>query len=142
MKRLNIITLGVDDLESSRDFYEKLFDWKPHHDDNENIAFYNMGGWYFALFPREKLAEDATVKNDGKGFSGVTLAHNCQTKQEVQPFIDKAVSLGARQVKPAQDVFWGGHSGYFTDPNGHYWEVAFNPFTKTLEDGFLDIPKH
>jgi len=142
MKRLNIVTLGVYDLEKSRSFFEELFGWLPKDDDTEEIVFYNMGGWILALYPRELLAEDATVPSEGEGFSGITLAHNSIDKDEVNKTLDKAKSLGAEIVKPAQEVFWGGYSGYFRDLNGHLWEVAFNPFTKTLQDGTLDIPKN
>ena len=140
MKRLNIVTLGVVDLTQSRGFYEELFGWEPRGNE-EQISFYNMGGWMIALYPRELLAEDAQVPPEGSGFSGITLAHNVERKDEVSIFLEKAKGLGATVVKEAQDVFWGGHSGYFKDQSGHLWEVAFNPFTKTLADGTLDIPK-
>ena len=76
-----------------------------------------------------------------KVFQELLFAHNAIDKDEVNKTLDKAKSLGAEIVKPAQEVFWGGYSGYFRDLNGHLWEVAFNPFTKTLQDGTLDIPK-
>ncbi|MCB0415964.1 MAG: VOC family protein [Bdellovibrionales bacterium] len=141
MKRLNIITLGVKNLIKSRSFYESLFDWKPKDEESKDIAFYNMGGWMIALYPRNLLAEDITIPADGNGFSGITLAHNVVKKSDVKKILDRAKSLGANIIKPAQDVFWGGYSGYFQDIDGHFWEVAYNPFTKTLEDGTLDLPK-
>ena len=140
MKRLNIITLGVRDLTRSRTFYESLFEWKPHSQ-TEDIVFYNMGGWMFALYPWDLLAKDATFSPEGSGFRGIALAHNVIKKGQVAEVLEQAQTLGAKLIKPAQDVFWGGHSGYFTDLDGHFWEVAFNPFTKTLEDGTLDLPK-
>lgn len=139
MKRLNFVTLGVKDLEKSKTFYCSLFDWKPTASSDENIVFFDMGGYILALFPRDRLAEDAMVSSAGSGFSGITLAHNVRQKQEVAFHLEKAKSLGAKILKPAQDVFWGGHSGYFSDPDGHLWEVAHNPFTPTKEDGTLDI---
>ena len=141
MKRLNIITLGVHHLEKSKQFFEDLFGWVPKDEESEKIIFYNMGGWILALYPRELLAEDATVSPEGRGFSGITLAHNSINKEEVEITLNNAEKLGAEIVKPAQEVFWGGYSGYFRDLDGHLWEVAYNPFTKTLEDGTLDIPK-
>lgn len=139
MRRLNFVTLGVADLQASKKFYCSLFDWNPTSDSNEHIVFFNMGGYILALFPREELAKDANVPSSGSGFSGITLAHNVREKNEVAEFLKKAESHGAKIIKSAQDVFWGGHSGYFSDPNGHLWEVAFNPFTPTKEDGFLDV---
>ncbi len=141
MKRLNIITLGVNDLKKSRTFFESLFEWNPKNENNDNVCFYNMGGWMIALYPRDLLAKDITISSQGSGFPGITLAHNVLMKEDVTILLEKAKSLGAQIVKPAQDVFWGGHSGYFQDLDGYYWEVAYNPFTKTLEDGTLDLPK-
>lgn len=138
MKRLNIVTLGTHDMGRARSFYQNLFEWSPYNKEEE-IAFYDMGGWIFALYPYDKLAEDVTISPKGEGFSGVTLAHNVREKNEVAEILSKAEELGAKVLKPAQDVFWGGHSGYFQDPDGHLWEVAYNPFTPTKEDGTLDI---
>ena len=139
MKRLNIVTLGTKDLKKSKDFFLRLFEWAPCKKDSDEIAFYDMGGWYFALYPWDLLAEDATVSPKGEGFSGVTLAHNVRDKAEVSKVLAKAEELGGTILKPAQDVFWGGHSGYFKDLDGHLWEVAWNPFSPTNEDGTLDI---
>lgn len=140
MKRVTIVTLGVKDLKRSQEFFAKLFDWRPKDDQSENIVFYNMGGWMLALYPWELLAEDAMVESSKAGFAGITLAHNVIEKKEVKEVLDLANKLGAQVIKPAQDVFWGGHSGYFKDLDGHLWEVAYNPFTKTLADGTLDLP--
>jgi catechol 2,3-dioxygenase-like lactoylglutathione lyase family enzyme len=139
MNRLNIVTLGVKDLKKSKQFFGALFGWRPTKKESNDIAFYDMGGWLMALFPRAHLAADIGVEPNGTGFSGVTLAHNVRNKEEVAPLLARATALGAEIVKPAQDVFWGGHSGYFRDPDGHYWEVAWNPFTPTLPDGTLSI---
>ncbi|MGB6553426.1 MAG: VOC family protein, partial [Candidatus Binataceae bacterium] len=79
--------------------------------------------------PRDKLAEDALSAPEGSGFSGVTMAHNVKSKAEVNQVVNLAVSVGAKLVKPPRDTAWGGYSGYFADPDGHLWEVAFNPFT-------------
>lgn len=81
------------------------------------------------LYPRDALAEDATVSAEGSGFSGVAVAHNAPSKAAVDSVFAEAVAAGATAVKQPQDVFWGGYSGYFADPEGNLWEVAFNPFT-------------
>lgn len=141
MRRLNFVTLGVKDLFHSQKFYCSLFDWEPTSSSDESVCFFDMGGYILSLFSWEKLAEDAEVAPMGSGFSGITLAHNVRAKHEVKEFLEKAKACGGRIVKPAQDTFWGGHSGYFADPNGHLWEVAFNPFIPTKADGFLEIPK-
>jgi uncharacterized protein len=123
--RISIITLGVRDLERSRAFYVRL--GLPIKKREEGIAFFLTKGTILALYPREKLAEDIRIVDDGSGFSGITLAHNVNSRAEVVTVLEEAVKAGAKIVKPAQDVFWGGYSGYFTDPDGYYWEVAWNP---------------
>ena len=139
LKRLNIVTLGVEDLEKSKRFFFDLFGWQPKDKDSDHIAFYDMGGWLLALYPRQLLAEDITVSPQGEGFAGFSLAHNVSRKEAVAQTLAQAGACGARIVKEGQDVFWGGHSGYFQDLDGHYWEVAWNPFLKVLEDGTLEI---
>lgn len=134
-KRVSVVTLGVQDLKRTKKFFASLFDWHPNAKDHEAIIFYNMGGWILALYPRGALAEDIAISAEGSGFQGMTLAHNVRTKEEVAPILQKAESLGAKIIKPAQDVFWGGHSGYFQDLDGFYWEVAHNPFTAINADG-------
>ena len=76
-----------------------------------------------------------------KGFGGVTLAYNGRSKDEVDAVMAEAERTGAKIMKPAQEVFWGGYSGYFCDPDGHLWEVAWNPFIELGEDGALVLPK-
>lgn len=124
--RISIITLGVSDMERSHKFYRDGLGL-PTKDEGEGIVFFQLQGTWLALYSREKLAEDVTVLPDGHGFSGVTLAHNARTREEVDAVLAEAEAAGATIVKPAQDVFWGGYSGYFTDPDGHLWEVAWNP---------------
>ena len=81
-----------------------------------------------SLYPRDKLAEDITVSHEGSGFRGFALAHNVDSRSAVDETLAEAVAAGAKLIKPGQDVFWGGYSGYFTDPDGFYWEVAWNPY--------------
>jgi len=124
-QRLSVITLGVADLAKARAFYDAL-GWTVASSDG-GIICYNLQGMAFALYPRDKLAKDAQVPPAGEGFRGVALAHNVRKKEDVAPALAAARAAGGRIVKPAQDVFWGGHSGYFADPDGHLWEVAWNP---------------
>lgn len=128
--KISIITLGVRDFGRSLAFYRDGLGFPTHNyrDGEEHVMFRLQGSW-LSLFPRDRLADDATVPDDGQGFSGVTLAHNLSSKAEVDAIFAHAVSVGARAVKAPQDVFWGGYSGYFADPDGHLWEVAWNPFT-------------
>ena len=125
--RISIITLGVADLPRSVEFYRDGLGLPLVDENVESIAFFKCRGTWLALYPREALAADAGVPTDGSGFSGVTLAHNVPTREEVDALLDVAVGAGATLVKPAQDTFWGGYSGYFADPEGYLWEVAWNP---------------
>ena len=127
--KISLITLGVRDLERSIAFYRDGLGLAPHNytDGDDHVMFALEGSW-LSLYPRDKLAEDATVADDGGGFSGVTLAHNEASPAEVDAVFAQAVAAGAKPVKPPQKVFWGGYSGYFADPDGHLWEIAHNPF--------------
>jgi uncharacterized protein len=87
-----------------------------------------------------RLAEDAGVAGDGSSFSGITLAHNVRQPADVDRLLAVAEAAGARITKPAQDAFWGGRTGYFADPDGHRWEVAWNPHFAIAEDGALRLP--
>ena len=139
--RLTFVTLGVADVERARRFYETL-GFKASAASQENaVAFFEAGGVVLALFGRSALAEDAHVSDGPPGFSGVALAHNCASEAEVDAVLAEAVAAGARLLKPAQKVFWGGYSGYFADLDGHLWEVAFNPFFPLDEDGRVQLPE-
>ena len=124
--RITIVTLGVSDLERSIGFYRDGLGL-PLQDGPEGIAFFQTAGTLLSLYPRESLAEDATVPPEGSGFRGFTLAHNVRSTDEVDRVLAQAVEAGARLRKPGQKVFWGGYSGYFEDPDGFLWEVAWNP---------------
>ncbi len=138
--QVHIITLGVKDVKRSRKFYEKL-GFQASSASQDDIVFFQAVGLVLALYPKDKLGEDATVEAKGKGFKGVTLAHNVMKKVEVAEVLKEAEKAGGKIVKPAQDVFWGGHSGYFADPDGHLWEVAWNPHFSFNKDGSLNLPK-
>ncbi|MGO9487366.1 MAG: VOC family protein [Rhodomicrobium sp.] len=138
--RLNIVTLGVADLEKSRQFYEAGLGWKASSASQGDIVFFQLGATVLALYLRALLAEDAGVDAAGGGFAGITLAYNVRSKQEVVEFLNVASAAGGKIVKQAQDVFWGGHSGYFADLDGHLWEVAWSPSSELNERGEMVLP--
>lgn len=127
--KISLITLGVSDFEKSLKFYKDLGFKIHNYNKNDDIVFFKMEGTWLSLFPKDKLAKDATVSPDGQGFTGITLANNVPSKDEVDEVFKQAISVGAKAIKKPQDVSWGGYSGYFADPDGYLWEVAFNPFT-------------
>jgi uncharacterized glyoxalase superfamily protein PhnB len=140
-RRLTLVTLGVADVARNRRFYEQL-GWKASSASSESIVFFQLGGGIaLALYGRAALAQDACLPGDGSGFGGVTLAHNVRTREEVDAVLDRARKAGARILKPAEDAFWGGYSGYFADPDGHPWEVAWNPHFPLRDDGGLQLPE-
>jgi catechol 2,3-dioxygenase-like lactoylglutathione lyase family enzyme len=137
---IHLVTLGVKDLERSRLFYEKGLGLKASRASQGEIVFFSTGGAVLALYPWKALAKDAGVFPKGSGFQGMTLAHNVEKKSRVAQVLRKVQAAGGKIVKPAQDAFWGGHSGYFTDPDGHLWEVAWNPHFPFAKDGSLKLP--
>ena len=139
-QRVSLITLGVADLERSREFYERL-GWRRSMANTEGIAFFQAGGMALGLYPRQELAKDANVSAHGEGFSGIALAYNARTQAEVDAVLQEAVAAGAKLVKPAQEAFWGGYSGYFSDLDGFLWEVAWNPSFPIAADGSIRIPE-
>lgn len=140
-QRVNIITLGVADLGRSLRFYGEGLGWRQAKSSNNNIVFFEAGHVIIALYPRNLLAEDATVSPVGDGFRGVTIAQNVTDKDQVKSVLEQAERSGGKIVKPAQDVFWGGYSGYFSDPDGHLWEVAWNPHWQLDASGKLHLPE-
>jgi catechol 2,3-dioxygenase-like lactoylglutathione lyase family enzyme len=138
-QRVSMITLGVEDLERSKDFYERL-GWRRCMTKADGIVFFPAGGTILALFPRDALAEDADLANDGHGFSGFSLAYNTRSREEVDSVLTEVESAGAKILKPAKNAPWGGYSGYFADPDGFAWEVAWNPFFEIAEDGRVQVP--
>jgi hypothetical protein len=128
--KISIVTLGVADFARSLRFYHEGLGFALHnHTEGEEHAMLRLEGSWLSLYPRALLAEDATVSPEGAGFPGFTLAHNAKSPAEVDAVFAQALACGARGLKQPQTVFWGGYSGYFADPDGFLWEVAFNPFT-------------
>lgn len=140
--RISLITLGVADLGRAQAFYEAL-GWKRSRASVAGeVAFYQGLGLGLALFPRTSLACDAGVSAEGGGFSGIALAHNVRTREAVAQVLAEAEAAGGRVVKPSTAAPWGGQSGYFTDPDGHLWEIAWNPGFPLGPDGALTLPEH
>ena len=139
--RISIITLGVSNLQRSYDFYKNGLGLPCTKKPEDGIIFFKTSGTCLALYPIEKLSEE--VDNpyfhlDKPRFGGVTLAHNVREKSQVSQVLQLAEKAGGKIEKEAQDVFWGGHSGYFSDPDGHLWEVAYGA-SEFNEDGSLKI---
>ena len=136
--RFNVITLGVADLSKATMFYKEVLGTPPNRS-YEGITFIELPGAWIALFPLENLAKDISpeVPTSRSGFSGITLAHNARSKDDVITIIERARSAGARVVKEPQETFWGGFSGYFADVDGYYWEVAWGPMFEFTENGAL-----
>ena len=127
--KIGLITLGVADLQRSLVFYRDGLGLPTHdYDPAAGVVFFKLDGTWLGLFGREALAEDARIDAAGSGFGGVTLAHNEPDRAGVDAVFAQALGAGATPLKAPEEVFWGGYSGYFADPDGHVWEVAHNPF--------------
>jgi hypothetical protein len=137
--RLTFVTLGVSDMARARAFYEAL-GFEASKDSQASVTFLDAGGVVLSLFGRAALADDAKVADSAPGFSGVALAHNVRSEADVDRVLAEAVAAGGRLLKPGQKAFWGGYAGYFADPDGHLWEVAFNPFFPLDEAGRVVLP--
>jgi uncharacterized protein len=124
--RISFVTLGVTDFERSVRFYTEVLELKRRNQDAD-VAFFELGRTWLALYPRHLLAADAGVRDDGTGFAGFTLAHNVRQPEEVDALLATVAAAGAKIVKPAGTADWGGRTGYFADPDGFLWEVAWNP---------------
>ncbi|CAH7056126.1 VOC domain-containing protein [Vibrio chagasii] len=133
MRKLSVLTLGVVSLERSAKFYESVLELERTDYESSEIIFYHLDGAELALFPRDELSKDIGISQQGSGFSGITLAHNVSSSKEVLSLLQKAKLHGGNIVKDGQPVFWGGFSGYFSDPDGHLWEVACGSKEYALE---------
>lgn len=128
MNRINLITLGVKDMRRSLQFYRDGLGFQTSvTKDNPSIVFFNNNGTKLALYPIDALTEDINDQDTPKkqGFSGITLAYNAKSVAEVDEVFQKIEDIGGTIVKAPQRAFWGGYSGYFSDPDGYYWEVAY-----------------
>jgi uncharacterized protein len=139
-QRVTLITLGVADLARSRAFYAAL-GWREAPGGNESVAFYQMHGAALGLFGKDDLAADQGRPGAELGTGAVTLAQNFGTKAEVDTAFEAALAAGATALKRPEEVFWGGYSGYWADPDGHVWEMAMNPFWPLGRDGSLTLPE-
>src|SRR6185312_1379543 len=137
-QRLSLVTLGVADLERSHAFYRAL-GWTDETEPGADVVFYQAGGMIVALWDRAKLADDSGVTDDNGGWGGVTLAHNVRSPEEVDEVIAQARAAGAAIPREGAATFWGGYSGVFTDPDGHPWEIAHNPFWTLHDDGSVSL---
>lgn len=133
-QRISLVTLGVRDLAVSRRFYVNGLGWKPVFE-NQEIIFFQAGGMIFALFLRDQLAADFEADPKTFGRAAMALAYNVRAKSEVDPLLERARESGATILKPAREASWGGYSGYFADPDGFAWEVAWNPGWSLGADG-------
>lgn len=138
-QRVSLITLGVSDLARSREFYECV-GWRRSLKRAEGVVFFQIGGLALALYPREHLARDAGIEPPGPGGSAVALAYNTRTRGEVDEVLAEAETAGATIVRRGHDVFWGGYVGYFADPDGFLWEIAWNPSFPMSDDGSIRVP--
>jgi catechol 2,3-dioxygenase-like lactoylglutathione lyase family enzyme len=146
---LSLVTLGVADLARSIAFYERL-GFRRKMQAAQGVGFFAAGAAAFAVFPLSELARDIGLDaraavggapdTGPEVFRGMALAWNCRSKDDVDAALARATTAGAVLRKPAQETFWGGYAGYFADPDGHLWEVAFNPGFPLSDDGRLTIP--
>jgi catechol 2,3-dioxygenase-like lactoylglutathione lyase family enzyme len=138
--KISLVTLGVTDLEASRQFYLRLGFQCPNFDPSQGIVFFELdnggqNGPWLALFPVDDLVLDTGLDAssshhlNSSTFRGVTLAHNEPTREDVDRVFAEALAAGARTVKAPLPTEWGGYSGYFADPDGHLWEIAHNPYS-------------
>ena len=133
-KRLGTLTLGVRDLARARTFYEEGLGWSRDGGEHD-IAFYQLNGMVLGLYEWPKLAADAGVNEAGTGFRGVTLAYCVHEPDEIERVLAEAKAAGATILVDARDTFWGGRDGYFADPDGHLWEVQWNPLLGITASG-------
>jgi len=139
-QKLTLVTLGVRDLQKSISFFEDGLGWKRSAASQDGVAFFQLNGMVLSLFGRKELAADANVPEAGSGFPAFTLALNARDRAEVDSVLEQAAKAGAEIVKPAEEVFWGGYSGYFKDPEGFLFEVAHNPFWELDEKDNIILP--
>ncbi|NJD60672.1 MAG: glyoxalase [Anaerolineales bacterium] len=127
--RITMITLGVNDLKRSYEFYSKIIGFPSKNGiENDAVVFFNLNHMLLSLYPKSLLAEDAGVPDDGRGFPGFTLAYNVKNREDVDEIIHHLRIAGAVISKEPQETFWGGYDAYFQDLDGYSWEIAWNPY--------------
>ena len=140
-QRVSLITLGVADLQRAVAFYERVVGWKAAPSPPE-IAFFDLNGVVFSLYPHDDLAKDMNTNAKENGvYQGCALAHNVRSKEEVDAIFARLKQKGATIVKEPQLAAWGGYSGYFADPDGHKWEIAYNPYWTIRNDGRVSMTR-
>ena len=132
-QRISLITLGARDVAKLAAFYDGL-GWQQV-ETQDGVVAYDLIGQTLGLYPMEKLAEDIGVPVEALGAGASTLGCNVRERAEVAAVLDRVEAAGGKVLKAAEEVYWGGHHGYFADPEGHIWEVAHNPFSPLAEDG-------
>jgi len=137
---ITLITLGVADIAKATAFYEKLGFVLSKKASEASVSFFKAGGVVLAIWSRESQKEDANAVDLWTGNGGIVVAQNVASESEVDAMMAKAETAGARILKPAAETFWGGYNGYFADPDGHVWEIAYNPFWPLDENGLIDLP--
>ena len=140
--RVSLLTLGVSDLKKAIAFYRDGLGWPKSEVGGDEVAFFKTGGVVIALFPRPSFAADAGIDVDDVehgGFSRISLAHNVAEEGQVDSVLNEAARAGATIVKEAQEIFFGRH-GFFADPDGYLWEVAWNPSFPMDADGSIELP--
>ena len=135
---VSLITLGVSDYGRAKSFYEAL-GWSAALD-IEDTAFFRANGIVLVLWGRDKLAADSGIADDGASWSGIALAHNVGSREEVDDVIEQARRCGAAITREPAETFYGGYAGVFRDPDGHAWEVAYNPGFGLTADGSIVLP--
>ena len=137
---ISLITLGVADVAKATSFYERLGFVRSKRASQESVSFFQAGPVVLALWGRDAQRDDAQAAELWTGNGGIAVAQNLTSGAEVDAMMARAEAAGARILKPAAKTFWGGYDGYFADPDGHVWEVAFNPFWELDEDGRVKLP--
>ncbi|HUT48221.1 MAG TPA: VOC family protein [Alphaproteobacteria bacterium] len=138
---ISLVTLGVRDLKNARAFYEEGLDWAPSGASNADIVYFRLGALVLALHPRRVLAAEAGLGDYGRGFDGVTLSHYVASRGAVDDALRQAAGAGGTILKSGREMPWGGYSGHLADPDGHVWEIAWNPNFRLKRDGRLLLPK-
>jgi predicted lactoylglutathione lyase len=138
---ISLITLGVADIAKATAFYQRLGFVLSKEASQESVSFFKAGPVVLALWSREAQQEDAKAEDLWTGNGGIVVAMNCASEAEVDAMLASAEAAGAHILKPGEKVFWGGYNGYFADPDGHVWEIAYNPFWPLDKEGRVALPE-